>query len=75
MWYPDGKVEYMTPQRFAELGVNESAIVERDPMYGLEVEKPVEKKAVRSKAADDKVVKIQPPKVDYFSFISFPAYS
>ncbi|KAH9429320.1 hypothetical protein MCOR02_010725 [Pyricularia oryzae] len=62
MWYPDGKVEYMTPQRFAELGVNESAIVERDPMYGLEVEKPVEKKAVRSKAADDKVVKIQPPK-------------
>ncbi|TLS26439.1 hypothetical protein PpBr36_05326 [Pyricularia pennisetigena] len=66
MWYPDGKVEYMTPQRFIELGVDQSAIVERDPMYGLEVEKPVEKpvekKATKPKAADDKVVKIQPPR-------------
>ncbi|TLD20659.1 hypothetical protein PspLS_08514 [Pyricularia sp. CBS 133598] len=62
MWYPDGKVEYMTPQRFNELGVDQSAIVERDPMYGLEVEEPVEKKSAKAKVANDKVVKIEPPK-------------
>ncbi|KAI6352410.1 hypothetical protein MCOR25_009425 [Pyricularia grisea] len=67
VWYPGGKVEYMTPQRFTELGVDQSVIVERDPMFGLEVEKPVEKKKVaKAKTANDKVVKIEPPKVNFF---------
>jgi hypothetical protein len=41
-WYPNGQAEYMTANRFAELGLSKENIGERDPVFGLGGAAPVE---------------------------------
>lgn len=37
IWFPKGAAEYMTRQRFAEMGLSEAAIGVRDRTFGMKL--------------------------------------
>ncbi|KAI1275202.1 hypothetical protein F5Y07DRAFT_370841 [Xylaria sp. FL0933] len=64
IWFPKGAAEYMTRQRFTEMGLSEAAIGVRDRTFGtqlaLEVEEGTEKTSSETKAKRKEVLTLTP---------------
>jgi hypothetical protein len=53
IWFPKGAAEYMTRQRFTELGLSDAAIGVRDRTFGTQQVAEEEKATPRENAASD----------------------